>query len=231
MSRCPVITIDGPAGSGKSTVGRLLALRLGFGAVDSGLFYRAAALAVLRTGGDPDDVEHAVVAARGLDLAFVIGGSSDRPMRVLDAGNDITADVRSPEVERAVSRVARIPAVREALLEAQRRAIGRGGVVVMGRDIGTAVWPQAELKIFLDATFETRVERRWRGQTPGSPPVSRDQIREFIRTRDRIDSTRATAPLCAADDALILFTDGLSAADVVDRIGETLRARRLIEAV
>ncbi len=230
MPRGPVITIDGPAGSGKSTVGRVLALRLGFTAVDSGLFYRAAALAVLRAGGDPDDVEQAVAATRGLDLAFVPGESPDQPVRVLDAGDDITADVRSPDVERAVSRVARIPQVRKALLEAQHRAIGRGGVVAMGRDIGTVVWPHAELKIFLDATFETRVERRWRDQSPGATRVSRDEISELIRTRDRIDSTRATAPLRAADDALVLATDGLPVADVVDQIEQVLRERHLLEA-
>ncbi len=230
MSRGPVIAIDGPAGSGKSTVGRALALRLGFAAVDSGLFYRAAALAVLRAGGDPDDVEDAVTAARGLELSIAPGGTPDQPMRVLDADVDITADVRSPEVERAVSRVARIPRVREALLGAQQRAIGRGGVVAMGRDIGTVVWPQAELKIFLDATLETRVERRWRDQSPGAAHVPRDEIRDFVRTRDRIDSTRATAPLRAADDALVLATDGLPVKVVVDEIEHALRERRLLEA-
>ena len=225
MSPRPVIAIDGPVGSGKSTTGRRLADRLGFVCLDSGLFYRAAAWAVVRDGIDPESVEEVVAAARGLELRFEPDPSGRYAARVHSGAQDITAALFKPEVEQVVSIVSRLPELRAALLKQQRAAIAPGAIVVLGRDIGTVVWPQAELKIFLDATPNVRVERKWRQRSDVGEPVSRDQVAELLSERDRLDSARQAAPLRAAPDAVRLVTDDLTPEQVVDRIEALLRQR------
>lgn len=223
----PVITIDGPVGSGKSTVGQLLAKRRGYLCVDSGLFYRAAALAVLRAGANPTDPAAVLPAIATLDLEFRPGAEAAYRTRVLSGGEDVTDGVYSAEVEAIVSDVSRLPEVRARLLGEQRRVIGQGGVVALGRDIGTVVWPEAELKVYLDAPLATRALRKWEQRQAGGECIDLASVRGLLETRDRIDSTRADAPLAAAADAVRIDSGTSSPVDVVTQIEALLRERGL----
>ena len=223
----PVVTIDGPVGSGKSTVGLLLAQRQGYLCLDSGLFYRAAALAVLRGGAEPTDIAQVLPAIGTLDLEFRPETERAYRTRVLDGGKDVTDGVYSAEVEAIVSDVSRLPEVRAHLLGEQRRAIGQGGVVALGRDIGTVVWPEAELKVFLDAPLEMRALRKWQQRRADGECIDISSVRELLETRDRIDSTRVHAPLAAAADAVRINSADHSAAEIVDQIEVLLRDRSL----
>ncbi|HZU39605.1 MAG TPA: (d)CMP kinase [Solirubrobacteraceae bacterium] len=200
-----VVAIDGPAGSGKSTVARALARELGFTYLDSGAMYRAVALSALRRGGDP--------AALAPELRIEVGE------RVLVDGEDVTAAIRTPEVSEAASRAAADPAVRRALADQQRRLLGRGDWVAEGRDIGTVVAPGAEVKIFLTADPAERARRRAREQ--GGEEAS---VLEELARRDERDRSRAHSPLVAAPDAVVLDTTGLTIEQVVDRIAQRVRA-------
>ena len=223
----PVITIDGPVGSGKSTVGQLLAERRGYLCVDSGLFYRAAALAVLRAGANPTDAATVLPAIAALDLEFRPETEGAYHTRVLSDGEDVTEGVYSADVEAIVSDVSRLPEVRAHLLGEQRRVIGQGGVVALGRDIGTVVWPEAELKVYLDAPLETRALRKWQQRRADGQCIELASVRDLLETRDRIDSTRADAPLAAAADAVWIDSADSSPADVVMHIEALLRKRGL----
>ena len=194
-----LIAIDGPAGAGKSTVARAVARALGFEFLDSGAMYRAAALAALR-GGDPTRV------------VVELGD------RVLLDGEDVTDAIRSPEVTEMASKVAADPAVREALVELQRRIIAGGDHVAEGRDIGTVVWPQAELKVFLTASPEERARRR-----AAQLGADMEAILVEQRLRDLRDSTREHSPLQPAPDAVEIDTTGLDFDQVVERIVERVR--------
>lgn len=193
--------------------------------MDSGLFYRAAAWAVVRDGIDPESVEEVVAATRRLELRFEPDPSGHYAARVHNGPQDITAALFGPEVERVVSIVSRLPELRAALLKQQRAAIAPGAIVVLGRDIGTVVWPRAELKIFLDATPNVRIERKWRQRADVGESVSRDQVAKQLTERDHLDSARQAAPLRAAPDAVRLVTDDLTPDEVVDRIEALLRQR------
>jgi cytidylate kinase len=197
-----LIAIDGPAGAGKSTVARAVADALGFAFLDSGAMYRAAALAALR-GSDPTRV------------AVELGE------RILLDGEDVTEEIRTPEVTDMASKVSADPAVREALVERQREIIAAGDHVAEGRDIGTVVWPGAELKVFLTATPEERARRR-----AVQLGASYDMILTEQRIRDERDQQRAHSPLQAAEDAVELDTTGLDLDEVVARIVALTRERR-----
>ncbi|HET9077505.1 MAG TPA: (d)CMP kinase [Acidimicrobiales bacterium] len=202
-----VIAIDGPAGSGKSTVARRVAARLGLDYLDTGAMYRAVAFEAIRRGIDPDDSRTVAELTRQMDLEV-----SDR---VLVNGTDATVEIRGPEVTRAVSVVAANPEVRRELVLRQREwAEARGGGVVEGRDIGTVVFPAAALKIFLTASEDARADRRTREMLDRAY----DEVAADLARRDRIDSTRAASPLSAAADAVALDTTHLSAEEVVDRV-------------
>jgi len=195
----PVVAIDGPAGAGKSTVAAAVAERLGVERLDTGAMYRAVAWAALERGVDPAD--EPAVAALAAELALTLES------RVLVDGTDVTAAIRSPEVGRAVSVVAALPAVRRQLVARQRAWVAeRGGAVVEGRDIGTVVFPAADLKVFLTASPEERARRR------------HDEAPEGVARRDRLDSNRATSPLVQADDARLLDTTGRAVEDVVAEV-------------
>ncbi len=199
-----LIAIDGPAGAGKSTVARALARRLSFTYLDSGAMYRCVALLSLEAPGVPP--EQLAGAAR-IELGAGLGA------RVLLDGRDVSAEIRSPQVSEAASRVAADPGVRAALVSLQRALIARGDWVAEGRDIGTVVAPEAELKVFLTASPAERARRRAAELGADAATVLAEQA-----LRDERDSTREHSPLAAAPGAVVLDTSGLTAEDVVERI-------------
>ncbi len=204
----PVITIDGPGGAGKGTVSRLTADALGFHILDSGAIYRALALAALRRGTDLEDTEALCALARGLDLSFRPAQEGVAP--ILD-GTDVSGELRTEAVGGAASRVAALSPVRTALLERQRDFRQDPGLVGDGRDLGTVVFPDAPLKIFLDASPEERARRRFlQQQAAGREQPLEDILRE-IRERDDRDRNRPVAPLKPAADAVVVDTTCLTA--------------------
>jgi CMP/dCMP kinase len=206
-----LIAIDGPAGAGKSTVAHALALRLGFTYLDSGAMYRCIALLSLNTPGrEPAALARAARIELGTD-----SGMHEAPGRVKLDGRDVTEEIRRPEVSQAASLMAADPGVREALVIKQRELIAHGDWVVEGRDIGTVVAPEAELKVFLTADPRERARRR--AEELGADP---ERVLAEQTLRDERDSTRAHSPMQPADGALILDTTGLSVAEVVERIAE-----------
>jgi CMP/dCMP kinase len=206
-----VVAIDGPAGSGKSTVARLVAERGHLRHLDTGATYRALTLALLRRGVALDDPQAIADAAKSVDLALELGPGRTGPVRVLLDGTDPSAELRSPAVNRAVSVVAAVPQVREQLAALQRAVISVGGVVAEGRDIGTVVWPRAEVKVFLTADATERARRR-------AGPDGAGESADALARRDRLDSGRAVAPTRASPDAVVIDSTGRPPAAIVDQI-------------
>lgn len=213
------IAIDGPAGAGKSTIGALVAERLGYLFLDTGAMYRAVALAAQRRGVDPDDGEQLAKLAREVRVA--IGPPTVRDGRaytVLLDGDDVTWAIRAADIDRTVSQVARVAAVRDAMVQQQRALADRGRVVMVGRDIGTVVLPTAERKIFLTASAAERAKRREEELRSRGEVRPRQELLQEILRRDELDSERTVAPLRAADDAVVIQTDGLSVGQALDRV-------------
>lgn len=216
MKQPSIIAIDGPSASGKSTIGGLLAERLGYIYFDTGVMYRAVTWEALRRGIPIDD-EAAVCALASTVVIDVNRPTVDdgRQYTVWIDGQDVTWEIRRPEVDREVSPVSAYAGVRAALT-AQQRRIGQGGSIVMvGRDIGTIVFPEAELKLYLDASVEERARRRFREQLQRGDSCCYDDVLASMRRRDRIDSSRALAPLRPAKDAVIIDTEGRSIESVL----------------
>jgi cytidylate kinase len=205
-----IIAIDGPSGSGKSTLGRMLARELNLLYLDTGSMYRAVALAVLEAGIDPRDSEAVVALATRIHID--LEGDPDS-LKVLLDGRDVTEQIRSERVTAMSSVVSTIPGVRRAMVARQRELGGRGAVL-NGRDIGTVVFPNADLKFFLTATPDERAERRFKEERLTNTDVSFQQTMAEMTERDRRDSTRADSPLKAADDAIIIDSSGLSIEEV-----------------
>lgn len=214
-----IIALDGPAASGKSTVGNRVAEALDYLFFDTGVMYRAVTWAALQAGIDLSD-EAAVTELTEATPIDVRAASKDdgRACDVLIEDNDITWQCRRPEVDASVSTVAAYRGVRAALTVHQRRIGQRGGVVMVGRDIGTVVLPEADLKIYLDASAEERARRRYDEIVARGELADYDEILDKVKQRDHIDSTRDVAPLRAADDAIVINSDNLDADQVFEKI-------------
>lgn len=214
------IAIDGPAASGKSTIGRMLADRLGYLFLDTGCMYRAVTLAALRQDIDPRIEELVVQIAEQseMDIVSVDGKSDGRLYTVFLNGTDVTWEIRSNEVDAHVSLVSSYLGVRENLVKRQRELSSRGSVVVVGRDIGTVVLPDAPLKLYIVASAEERATRRWLEQNDRHSGMNYQEILTDIIRRDEFDSSRIHSPLKAADDAMLIDTTGLNPAQVIEQI-------------
>lgn len=250
MAKPSIIAIDGPAASGKSTIGKLLAQRLGYlyffdtGAIyrtkggqerflpvekgylylDTGAMYRTVTWVALERGVDVNDEAAITALAEGLDIDVSRPTAPDgRQYTVLADGQDVTWQIRRPEVDANVSIVSAYPGVRKALTLKQRQIGQRGQVVMVGRDIGTVVMPDAHLKIYLEASVEERARRRYRELLERGQPAEYEEVLREMRKRDRIDSERATAPLKPAPDAIIVDTDGLTIEEVLAKVEELIR--------
>ncbi|GAP14422.1 cytidylate kinase [Longilinea arvoryzae] len=219
-----IIAIDGPAASGKSTVGVLLANRLNYLFFDTGIMYRAVTWAALQRLHAVDDEVRVTGLAEQVQIDVQPPTRADgRQADVLLDGLDITWNIRRPEVDANVSQVSAYRGVRTAMTKQQRRVGQRGQVVMVGRDIGTVVLPEAELKIYLDASAEERARRRFEELRQRGEAADYEKILDAMKKRDKFDSTREVAPLRAAEDAVRICSDGISAEGVVDRILEIIR--------
>lgn len=210
-----IIAIDGPAGAGKSTIARRIAARLGFTYIDTGAMYRALALWALRQNLDPSDAHRMEQLALAADIQLDSANA-----RVFLNGEDVTDAIRTPAVSDAASRVSSIPAVRRAMVEKQRAMAASLNVVMEGRDIGTVVFPEANVKIFLDADAGARVDRR-QSQTGGA----RQDVAGEIAERDRRDTTRSDSPLAQAPDAVYVDTTSLTIEEVEEAVLRLVRER------
>ncbi len=227
MSPALIIAIDGPSGAGKSTLGKMLARELGLLYLDTGAMYRAVALAVVQSGvSAADEAAVAQVAARA---RIELVGDPER-MRVLLDGRDVTTEIRTEQITRLSSVVSVIPAVRRDLVRRQRELGARGGVVLDGRDIGTVVFPNADMKFFLTAVPAARAQRRFEEDKRKEPDVTFDETLADINTRDERDSTRADSPLAIAADAVVIDTTELSVDEVFTRMLAVVRERLPREA-
>ena len=206
-----IIAIDGPSGAGKGTISRTLAQTLGYRHIDTGAMYRAVGWKAVHDGVLLDD--EAAVSALAAHASIDVEGG-----RVTIDGHDVTRAIRTPEIDRAATAVARLPKVRNMLV-ARQRALGEGGGVVMeGRDIGTVVFPQADVKIYLDASAQERARRRANDSAHTGSQAGQTAVAEAIAARDRSDTTRTASPLTLAPDAILIDTTDMAIADVVDRV-------------
>jgi CMP/dCMP kinase len=217
-----IIAIDGPVGSGKSTVARGVAEMLGYTYLDSGAMYRALALKAIRRGVSLSNAPALENLARETQIDLERGADGQK---VLLDGEDVTQAIRTAEVSQAASRVAVIPGVRKLLVDEQRRAGSRGSVVMEGRDIGTVVFPHAELKIFLDASVEMRAERRWREHQQKGDALTLAQVVDEVHERDLRDRSRVASPLVRAKDAVLVDNTAMDAVETARLIVQLARER------
>jgi len=216
------IAIDGPAGAGKSTIARLVAGELGFVYVDTGAMYRAVTWSILQANLQSDQEAEVIAVAEKLAIRLVPGPAGQQ---VFVDGQDVTAAIRSAAVTGNVSRVSQIAGVRRILTDMQQSLASGKGVVMDGRDIGSSVLPDAELKIFLTASVRVRAERRYKEIQHDRPDVTLEQLEREIAERDRMDESRETSPLVQAADAIRLDTTNMSIPEVVERILELCKAK------
>jgi CMP/dCMP kinase len=220
MRKRLIIAIDGPSGAGKGTIARAVAARLSYHHLDTGAMYRAVAWKALHDGVDLEN--EALVADLAQRATFDVGDG-----RVRIDGHDVATAIRTADIDRAAAIVARQPRVREALIARQRADGANGGVVMEGRDIGTVVFPAADVKIYLDASPEERARRRATdpAHASGRGTAAMQEVATALAERDRIDSTRATSPLKVAEDAIVIDTTALSIDDAVERVMEIVEKR------
>lgn len=220
-----VIAVDGPAGAGKSTVARRLARELDCVYVDTGAMYRAVTLKALREGVDLHNSEALARLAERTEIRIGKLPREGGPQPVYVDGADVTAGIRHPDVNSAVSLVAMVQGVRKELVRLQRRLAEPGGIVMDGRDIGTHVLPGADFKFFVTASLEERVRRRMRELERSGHAIPPEELKEQVARRDRLDSTREVAPLTQAPDAILIDTTELSVEDVVETMLRHIRGR------
>lgn len=214
-----IIAIDGPSGAGKSTVAKATAKKLGFSCLDTGAMYRAVAWQALHDGIDINDNESLGELALRKEIAFTHDPGDPNPKGVFIDGNEVTLAIRTAEIDKAVSPVSAAPAVRSALVAQQQRIGKTGDYVIEGRDIGTVVFPDAEIKIFLTASDEERAHRRVRQNVDrGVGSIDYEETLTDIQRRDEYDSTRATSPLRPADDAIMIDSTGHYIEEVIEMI-------------
>ena len=226
MRRRPIVAIDGPAGAGKSTVERRLADRLGYTLVDTGALYRAVALAARRAGVAWDDEANVVAVARRLEASrsLLLVPDAEKGVRVMLDGADVSEAIRTPDMGMGASRVSAIGGVRAALLDLQRQAGENGGVVLEGRDIGTVVFPDAEVKFFLTASPEVRAKRRYDELVERGQQVDFAATLAEVKTRDENDTNRPIAPLRRADDAVLVDSSDRAVDDIVEEMARRVPA-------
>lgn len=222
MTRPRTIAIDGPAGSGKSTICELIARRYGYIFVDTGAFYRAITYAVLKAGLPIE--ESPALADLLTSLQLRVESDDQSGYRVLANGEDITAELRTRQVESNVSAIAQMPLVRTELLPIQRDVAAGGHIILAGRDIGTVVLPDADLKLFLDASLPERARRRHLQEATSGKKSTQEAVQAALLERDRIDSERSLAPLVQAEDAIYILTDGKEIEGVVAEISAIIEA-------
>lgn len=215
-----IVTIDGPAGAGKSTVSKMLARKLNFLYLDTGAMYRAVALRAKRERVDPNDEEALEKLCRRLEISFQ---EDSEGQRVICQGEDVTERIRDPEIGWMASTVSMKRAVRESLVHLQREIGSRGGIVAEGRDTGTVVFPRAKYKFFLNADPEERARRRYRELAARGLAVNPEETKKEVNERDEQDSTRQLAPLRPAEDARIIDSTGLTPEEVVERMLEIMK--------
>lgn len=218
-----VVTIDGPAGSGKSTTARLVAERLGWLYLDTGAMYRAVALKVLRQGISFEDTERITQVAKELKIDLV---PSQEGLKVFLDGEEVTKEIRTPEVDRAVSPVCEIKAVRDVLVKMQREFGRHGDLITDGRDQGTVVFPNADVKFYLTASLEERAKRRKKDQEQKGIFLSMDEVIQGIKERDRRDSEREHSPLRPAKDAIVVDTTHMTIEEQVEYVLNVIRQKR-----
>ena len=225
-----VIAIDGPAASGKTTVGKLLAEALGYHFIDTGCMYRAATLAVLQQGIDVDDETAVTQLAQTIDITIqpINGNKDGRLYTVMLNGKDVTWEIRSPQVDANVSQVSKYLGARQEMVRRQRQYGQRGKVIMVGRDIGTVVMPDATLKFYINASPEERARRRREDRSRQGHTADYDAILADVIRRDKIDSSREHAPLRPAADAIHIDSTNRSAADIADEIAGMVRSLEAI---
>ena len=220
MSKSLIIAMDGPAGSGKSTVARQIAERMGYLFLNSGAMYRAVALCAASKDVPCTDVKNLIALAHGCRIDFADNGKV-----TLLNGEDVSDEIHTPEIDEAVGDIARIPEVRKAMVKQQRRIGKNGGIVVEGRDVTTVVFPDAEVKFYLDASVQERAKRRFLELQAKKIACTIEQIEREMMSRDEKDLSRAHSPLRPADDAIIVDTTGKTLREVVDFIANQIEAR------
>lgn len=214
-----IIAIDGPSGAGKSTVAKQVAKELGFSCLDTGAMYRSVAWQAIQNGVSFDDVEGLGTIARDYEISFGHEPGDPSPKSVFIGSSDVTTAIRTAEIDKAVSPVSAVPAVREALVDQQRRIGNAGNYVVEGRDIGATVFPAAEVKVFLTASNEERARRRVeQNRERGVGSTNYDEVLADIIRRDEADSSRAASPLRPADDAVHIDSTAYSIEEVIEKI-------------
>ncbi len=220
-----IITIDGPAGSGKSTVAKILAKRLGYTYLDTGAMYRAVALLVKEKGISLDDRSALKKICESIDIRFI---QDEDEQKILLEDRDISKDIRTSEIDLLSSAVSAIKEVRDAMTALQRKIAQKGRIVAEGRDMGTVVFPNARIKFFLTASFETRAMRRYTERKDKGEDVSLEKIKEELAKRDAQDQSRSLAPLKPAKDAIIIDTTDMNIEEVVDKMLYFYRQKEVI---
>ena len=219
-----IIAIDGPSGAGKSTVAKAVAKELGFACLDTGAMYRSVAWLAVEEGIPLDDDEALGKLARSCEIVFENEAGNPVPKKVFINGNDVTTAIRTSGIDKAVTPVSAAPSVREAMVDQQRKVASTGNYVIEGRDIGTTVIPNADVKVFLTASDEERAHRRVRQNVDrGVGSIDYEEVLADLIRRDKADSSRATSPLAAADDAVMMDTTSLYIEDVISQICDLAR--------